>query len=76
MLWRKCCEDHDNAYYYGGSRKEKIIADNLLNQCVTQVIGDRFLGKTMQIAVEIGGGPNLPTSYRWGYGEDFRVSQE
>jgi hypothetical protein len=29
----------------------------------------------MQIAVSIGGLPYLPTSYRWGYGEDFRGTE-
>lgn len=74
LQWRQCCEVHDKAYYYGGSKKEKEQADSKLNQCVTKVIGNKFLGQAMQIAVEIGGGPNLPTPYRWGYGEDFRVN--
>lgn len=71
LEWRQCCEVHDQAYYYGGTKQDKQNADNALNACVTQVIGDKYLGKAMQIAVEIGGGPNLPTSFRWGYGEDY-----
>jgi len=72
LQWRECCEVHDLAYYYGGSKNEKKIADEKLNLCVSKVVGNKFFGKTMKIAVEIGGGPYLPTSYRWGYGEDFR----
>ena len=72
LEWRKCCEEHDNAYYYGGTKQMKKQADTELNQCVSNVVGNKFLGKAMQAAVEIGGGPNLPTPYRWGYGADFR----
>lgn len=72
LQWRQCCEVHDKAYYYGGSKLDKQNADNVLNVCVSQVVGHKYLGKVMQIAVEIGGGPNLPTSYRWGYGEDYK----
>ena len=35
----------------------------------------RLLGPTMQIAVSIGGLPYFATSYRWGYGEDFRGTE-
>jgi hypothetical protein len=72
LKWRECCEIHDKAYYYGGSKIEKKQADMQLNQCVAEVVGQKYLGKAMQIAVEIGGGPNLPTPYRWGYGVDFK----
>jgi len=72
LEWRKCCEVHDKAYYYGGTKQMKKQADSKLSQCVTKVVGNEFLGKAMQAAVEIGGGPNLPTPYRWGYGSDFR----
>jgi len=71
LEWRKCCEVHDKAYYYGGTKQQKKQADSNLSQCVTKVVGNEFLGKAMQTAVEIGGGPNLPTPYRWGYGADF-----
>ena len=72
LEWRQCCEIHDEAYYYGGSKEQKKTADEKLGVCVTKVVGSQFFGKTMQIAVKIGGGPYLPTPYRWGYGEDFR----
>ncbi len=70
--WRQCCVIHDQAYYFGGSKSQKKEADAELSSCVTQVVGDKYLGKAMQVAVKLGGGPNLPTSYRWGYGVDFR----
>ena len=71
LQWRSCCEEHDKAYYYGGSKEDKKTADAALKSCVNNVIGTKFLGNAMQIAVKLGGGPYLPTSYRWGYGEDF-----
>ena len=74
LEWRHCCEIHDKAYYYGGSRQQKSTADEALASCVSKVVGNQFLGMTMKAAVEIGGGPYLPTPYRWGYGEDFRVT--
>jgi hypothetical protein len=64
--WRECCVVHDRAYYYGGTREEKRAADEAFGV---------LLGSTMQIAVSIGGLPYLPTSYRWGYGEDFRGTE-
>lgn len=72
LSWRECCTIHDKAYYYGGSKTQKKRADIELNSCVSQIVGRKFLGKAMEIAVKIGGGPYLPTSFRWGYGEDFR----
>lgn len=73
LRWRNCCVIHDKAYYYGGSKNHKKRADSELNQCVSQVVGHKSLGKAMEIAVKIGGSPSLPTSFRWGYGEDFRA---
>lgn len=79
LLWRECCVVHDRAYYYGGTRAEKQAADEALKQCVAQKFGDEvlgaLLGSAMQFAVTIGGLPCFATSYRWGYGEDFRGSE-
>ena len=79
LPWRECCEVHDRAYYYGGSRDEKKDADEALKQCVAlmldQDISGIMLGSAMEIAVEIGGAPYFTTSYRWGYGEDFRGTE-
>lgn len=71
LSWRQCCVIHDQAYYFGGSKIQKRRADAELSSCVSEVVGTEYLGKAMQIAVKLGGSPNLPTSYRWGYGVDF-----
>ncbi len=76
LPWRSCCVVHDQAYYYGGTKQQKIIADQNLKLCVSESIGEEnlgiVLGKMMEKTVSIGGSPYFPTSYRWGYGEDFR----
>ncbi len=74
LPWRSCCEIHDKAYYYGGSKKEKKEADEKLKQCVNDNQDGVLLGHLMQAAVTPFGKPQLHTSYRWGYGEDFRVN--
>ena len=76
LRWRECCVIHDKAYYYGGSKAEKEKADQELRTCVTGIVGNDFLGKLMEAAVDIGGGPYLPAPFRWGYGEDFRDQSE
>lgn len=80
LPWRECCVVHDKAYYYGGSRKQKKAADEALKQCVAQILGEstagELLGSAMQLAVSIGGLPYFSTPYRWGYGEDFRGTED
>lgn len=80
LPWRECCVAHDRAYYYGGSRAEKLAADEALKACVARILGDELvgvlLGSAMQIAVTIGGLPYFATPYRWGYGEDFRGTEK
>lgn len=80
LKWRDCCVTHDRAYYYGGTAEEKRAADEKLMNCVSEKLGNkvtgRLLGKSMEMAVKLGGKPYYPTSYRWGYGEDFRKRDE
>ena len=80
LPWRDCCVEHDRAYYYGGSREQKIAADKRLKDCVAEVLNDEVAGlllaRAMRIAVHIGGQPYFATPYRWGYGEDFRGTEE
>ena len=79
LPWRQCCVVHDRAYYYGGSKEEKNTADIKLKECVTKEVGNEnlglVLGVLMKDAVWIGGVPYFPTTYRWGYGEDFRGTE-
>ena len=79
LPWRECCVTHDRAYYYGGSEEEKRTSDEILKQCVSKKLDNEvfgyFIGSAMQAAVSIGGLPYFKTSYRWGYGEDFRNTE-
>ncbi len=66
-LWRKCCVEHDKAYWAGGSVNMRKQADVALKVCVAQV-GEPEIAKLMLAGVRVGGSPYWPTSFRWGYG--------
>ncbi|RHW76304.1 hypothetical protein [Colwellia sp. RSH04] len=66
-LWLSCCTAHDLAYWQGGTAKERLIADEALQQCVAAV-GEPEIAQLMLAGVRVGGTPYLPTSFRWGYG--------
>ena len=66
-LWLQCCRDHDLAYWKGGTRDERKLADVALHDCVAQV-GEPRIADMMQAGVRVGGTPYLPTHFRWGYG--------
>ncbi len=66
-LWLSCCSRHDLAYWQGGTAKQRITADQQLEQCVSQV-GEPSIAVIMLAGVRVGGTPYLPTKFRWGYG--------
>jgi hypothetical protein len=72
--WQQCCVTHDMAYWCGGSRTQRKLADEALRQCVDETV-DGWLGeslaKLMRLGVVAGGAPWLPTRWRWGYGHPF-----
>ena len=37
--WRHCCDEHDLAYFVGGSLRDKLRADLALARCITRSIG-------------------------------------
>jgi hypothetical protein len=65
--YKDCCVEHDKAYYFGGSKQERKVADRTLRDCVRSK-GHRFLAPAMYIGVRIGGVAFLPTPFRWGFG--------
>lgn len=69
-LWSACCVHHDIAYWKGGTRDERRVADKVLAQCVAYV-GKPKTASLMLAGVRLGGTPYWPTSYRWGYGWPF-----
>jgi len=69
--WCDCCFAHDIAYWRGGSREERKIADKALRDCVLERTGDKALADLMYHGVRAGGDPALPTWYRWAYGWSY-----
>ncbi|MDO3381575.1 FAD-binding oxidoreductase [Gilvimarinus algae] len=66
-LWLSCCEQHDLAYWRGGTYAERIAADDALEVCVAAT-GEPTIGLMMYFGVRLGGTPFAPTDFRWGYG--------
>lgn len=65
--WRACCVEHDLAYWAGGSRQERLDADDELAVCVEKV-ENKVLADAMWAGVRAGGSPYWFTEYRWAYG--------
>jgi hypothetical protein len=66
--WCACCLSHDIAYWQGGTKKERKMADEALRDCVRERTNDQGLAETMYLGVRVGGHPAFPAWYRWGYG--------
>ena len=64
--WCDCCYAHDISYWKGGTREQRLNADQELRQCVLKF--DQTLSDSMYGGVRAFGGPYFPTSYRWGFG--------
>lgn len=62
-----CCVQHDVAYWQGGTKAEKLSADLTLKECIKSK-SNSFVAAIYYRGVRMGGGPELPTAYHWGYG--------
>ncbi|QSI78379.1 hypothetical protein [Niveibacterium microcysteis] len=69
-LWLDCCVKHDIAYWIGGTKEDRVAADETLEQCVAAV-AEPAIAKLMLAGVRAGGTPYFPTTYRWGYGWSY-----
>lgn len=69
--YRDCCEEHDLAYYFGGTSKERWQADKKLFKCVAAKKGfqHKIIAPIMWLGVRAFGVSWLPTPYRWGFGK-------
>src|SRR6185437_2006444 len=67
LNFRSCCVTHDRAYWQGGSCEERRNADKALRSCIENA-GHRHLASVYFAAVRVGGVPELPTPWRWGFG--------
>ena len=68
--WRQCCQEHDYAYWCGGSAGDRERADDLLGECVA-VETNATLGWLMRSGVRVFAHPVVPLYFRWGYGHEF-----
>ena len=70
----QCCIQHDHAYYYGGSARDRYSADGTFRECLRDedwpVLSWVYYG-----AVRIGGHPIVPLWFRWGFGSPYAWGQ-
>jgi hypothetical protein len=70
--WCECCFTHDIAYWKGGTRDERLLADTALRDCVYQKTGNKLLADSVYHGVRLGGSPYFYNWYRWGYGWSYK----
>jgi hypothetical protein len=66
--WCTCCEEHDIAYWQGGTEQQRERVDTALMRCVYKKTNDHVLANVMFEGVRFGGSPYFYSWYRWGYG--------
>lgn len=64
----ECCVLHDLAYWRGGTKEERLSADQAFRACIARATGDDLLAQSMYEGVRGGGSPYYRTPFRWGYG--------
>ncbi len=69
--WLECCEEHDFHYWKGGTEADRKLADNSLKQCVEKK-GYQVTSYLMYLGVRLGGSPTFATTFRWGYGWNYK----
>jgi len=65
---RQACVRHDEAYYYGGTREDRLIADATL---MIEWVRAGMTAEQAQSgfeAIRLGGGPELRQPYSWAFG--------
>jgi len=66
--WVSCCMEHDISYWCGGTKQDRLDADNKLQQCIAHKGHPIYGWVANKLGVQVGGSPLWPTSFRWGYG--------
>ena len=67
LNFRKCCEDHDLAYWCGGTKAQRKEADQVLKTCIKDKNHPK-LAHVYYRTVRMLGLPYFPTYWRWGFG--------
>ena len=70
--WCECCLEHDIAYWQGGTKAQRLEADQKLRDCVLERTGNKALAEAMYQGVRLGGSPYFYNWYRWGYGWSYK----
>jgi len=66
--WVSCCMEHDISYWCGGTKQDRMDADNKLEQCIAKKGYPVYGWLANNLGVQTGGHPLWPTSFRWRYG--------
>ncbi len=67
--WSPCCVLHDIAYWHGGDRKLKDIADLDFKKCIKDR-GYPIMSFIMYYGVRFGSISPIKYGFRWGWGSD------
>jgi hypothetical protein len=70
-LWRHCCVAHDLAYWQGGTKEQRAMADNAIQACVLEAAESKGMANYMHGMIRWGGSPYWMNYYRWGYGWNY-----
>lgn len=65
--WEGCCITHDYAYWKGGTREDRRVADAALFDCVAKS-SHPVWAWLMWAAVRVFGHPFFSFKWRWGFG--------
>ena len=70
FTFASCCDAHDVAYWQGGSRMDRLAADQQFRACVTDK-SNAVAAWLYYAGVRVGGAGFLPTPWRWGFGWNY-----
>lgn len=65
---RACCVKHDKKYYYGGSIKDRLVADAEFLLDLLEAGIEPIIAEEMYKAVRLLGGPSAQQPYSWAFG--------
>ena len=68
--WTPACTEHDQTYWKGGSRRDRLNADLQLKAQIKKS-GYPLTSQIYFIGTRFGGTPYLPTPWRWGFGHPW-----
>lgn len=75
---RECCREHDKAYYYGGTRADRLKADLTFRDCLVSAGMPKALAQLYFLSVSAGGAPWLRIpGVSWAFGDSrFRYGED